>query len=89
MDDTTKKDWKKAGLGEMAKMIFSKIHFSRSSLFPSLGFLLVVILIVFMGFMIRFLGDNLQSAFSPVIPHGASLRFDTEGFRKLDLKKLP
>lgn len=89
MEETQTKEHKKTGLGETIKMIFSKIHFSRNALFPSLGFLLVVILVVFMGFMIRFLGDNLQNAFSPVVPHGTSLRFDTEGFQKLDLKKLP
>ncbi len=89
MDDTQKKDWKKAGLGELVKAMIAKIHFSRGALFPSLGFFLVVILVLFMGFMIRFLGENLQNAFSPVIPHGASIRFDMEGFKKLDLKKLP
>ena len=89
MDDTQKKDWKKAGLGGLIKIMIERVHFSRSALFPSLGFLLVIILILFMGFMIRFLGENLQNAFSPVIPHGASVRFDIEGFKKLDLKKLP
>lgn len=89
MEDSPKKDWKKAGLGELIKMIFSKIHFSRSALFPLLGFTLMVLLVLFMGFMIRFLGENLQNAFSPVIPHGSSIRFDMEGFKKLDLKKLP
>lgn len=89
MDDTQKKDWKKAGLGELGKMIVLKFHFSRNALFPSLGFLFVIILVLFMGFMIRFLGEHLQNAFSPVIPHGGSIRFDMEGFKKLDLKKLP
>lgn len=77
------------GPKEWFHSIFGKIHFTKQAWFPVLGAVFAILFIIFMAVMIRFLGSNLQNAFTPVIPQGSTLKFDIEGYEKLNLGKSP
>ncbi len=89
MEETVKKDSKKIGLKKFLRSFFGNLHFTKETWFPIFGGLFAIIMFIFIAVMIRFLGFNLQSAFTPIVPQGNALQFDMEGYEKLNLEKHP
>lgn len=67
--------------------IIEKFGITKRSIFPALAIVLLAITVWVCSISIDFLGTNLNTAMAPIKTQPVDLKFDIEGFEKLNLEK--